>query len=408
MGQIVKRVFFVLFVSLLTVNISAQEHKNFLFDPIPGNESIGGTSGSVIPILGVRGGGICNVLAGACGSIIDTFTSFEGNPATSSLIYGSPAIGFGYTNWFESTSLQSLAYVQTLGAFGYGVNVRFSNAVITSNIDNIEQLAFTTTHVSAALNASYNFIRANDVDGLSIGATAKYSFRAYPLEGQVVIQDSALVADIGLFLNLHALKIIPFPVPNLAVSIYQQNVGFYTNGGLIPGRFNAGFSYRPFEYGFVSFNVALPFDRIDTSPIESLLIYSVGIGITPHRIIEINGGVEISSSQFNITAGFALNISGATIRFTQHFTPLTDYSYPDTFNLSVALRSGSAIQPERQVTVQRLYLLALADFAAQDLDGALRLVNSALRIAPGYQPAIELKNQIRNIQSINRRVNEEQ
>lgn len=399
-----KAALYTLLLCGLMGDVYAQQGENNPF--IRGSGASNGSVGqNLFPLFNLYAGGVCEQYGGACSALTDDFVFFDKNPAASSLIYSGPFVGFSYRNYILDSSFTNLAFANSTNNFGFGGLIRYSYAPFTSyDSDGTVLSVFSPADLLFGVNFSYNTVQRGIIDGVSVGTNVKGSVHFLPAGNRSIVSRGSLLFDVGLLVNLHALKIIDFPRPNLSLGATYRNVGvgFVDDKpiNILPGELTVGIAYLPIQYLLFSSDVAFSFSNITRTQPAGILDVSVGLGVLPVDFIELGAGFRITSTQYYATVGAAVTILGTQVRFTQRIGPFSDITRLDNFSITISLKTRSTISPARWQSVQKLYLTAFQAFLAQDLDTAIDLVNRALVISPGYLPAQELKRNITSLREV--------
>lgn len=380
---------------------SQQEGNN----PFIHGSSVTYSGQELFPLFNLYSGGVCDQYAGACSALVEDFTSFDKNPAASSLIYSGPFIGFAHRNYLIDDSVESIAFIHALERVGFGGYFRYTQSILNSyNANGVVENIFSPNELLFGLNFSYNLLRTGIIDGISVGANIKGAFAIFPEINGPVINRSAVLFDFGTLINLHALKIIDVARPNLSLGLTYRNVGtgIILNGITIPtvGILALGIAYLPIPYLLISSDAEFTLTGIERTPIAELFDFSVGLGIFPIDFLELGVGFHINSTEYFFTVGASIVFLGTQIRFVQRIDAFSDPTSFDNFTISISLKVQNTVSTNRQQSLQKIYLRALQALLEKDLEAAASLANQVLIIAPGYTPAKEIQKQVKALRKV--------
>lgn len=371
---------------------SAYELIYNMFSPDP-NEGLTTFLSTLIPM-----GGLAESMGTAYTAVSSDASFLESNPAGSAVLERTELALF-HNNWILDTRIEAAVYAIRLGDLGFAVGGKWLYLPFTERDD----MGFSVSggYYSEAIaigNVSYRFFPGYYFYGLSVGASAKIAYRAFPDytddQGNVIAGSGAgqaavaALVDIGLLTRFNFLKFYSSRTKNFSLGLALKNLGPPIRDEPMPTVLTAGAAYNFLKPILVSADISLPINLMDPSKSERPY-WALGYRMAITDFWGLSAGLLVKGANPRLSVGARISFSpltldvNYTLDLTTQFTPLNRMSIEARFDLGDLGRGAKAAK------VDELYLLGMDAYAGGELERARDLWLQALALDPFFDPAKE-------------------
>jgi len=371
---------------------SAYELIYNLFSPDP-NEGLTTFLSALIPM-----GGQAESMGTAFTAVASDASFLEINPAGSALLERTELALF-HNNWILDTRIEGAVYAFRLGDLGLAFGGKWLYLPFTERDD----MGFSVSggYYSEAMaigNVSYRFFPGYYFYGISVGASAKIAYRAFPdytddagnvLEGSGGGQSAVTaLVDLGMLTRFNLLKFYSSRSKNFSLGLAIKNLGLPVRDEPMPTVATLGVAYNFLKPILVTADLSVPVNLYDPARSEAPY-WAVGYRMTITDFWGLRAGLLMKGANPRLSAGASLSFSpltldiNYTLDLTTQFTPLNRMSIEARFDL------GDMGRGERSARVDELYLLGMTAYASGDLVAAAGYWQQVLELDPHFDPARE-------------------
>lgn len=429
----IKRLLFILFISFSILNFGlALEYSDIYTDMstffsffLDKNEALTSFRSLLIP-----SGGRAEALGNAFTGLANDASYIEYNPAASSVLEDTEIAVF-HNAWIMDSKLESFIFTSRSKHFGWGAQIKALYLPFTEYdfFGNSVSAGYYTEAISA-INFSYNFLAGYSFKGLALGITIKTAFRSVPdfvnsdtdeIERHSGLGQSGLacMADLGMLFRFNAFKYYSAREANMQIglSFLHGGLGFTGFGQAdgpilddpLPTKINLGFSYKPIRPLTFVADISQPLNLLSIED-SALLSFGTGLAVQITPFFAIHSGFFLSGANpaFSLGAEFNLLSYLANVNYTLDFS--SSLNPLSRFSLGLKMSLGDKGRKSDAEKVDALYVQGLEEYFQLHLENAILLWEEALKIDPGFDPAIlalkaaratiDIQEKIRDIQTI--------
>lgn len=346
-----------------------------------GNASLGLT---VFPTLSIPLGGRYQGMGTAYTAVSQDSGFFDSNPSASSLLNYSE-LSFLHNNWVADSTVEGVVYTMRFNDFGIGFQAKFLYSSFTGydDIGDRKSGGYYSESV-ATLNASYNFFSSYYFYGFAVGANIKLAYRNIP--AQIYPGQSALagLVDIGTLTRFNFLKFYASRSKNFSLGLVLKNLGPLVMNEPLPTEITLGMAYSPVRPVTVAYDLNVPISY--GQPTEEVNM-AVGFDVVITDFFSAQAGFAYKGYNPRLSLGATVDLEkmsfivNYTLDLTTQFKPL------DKFSLEAKLNLGDGGRLTKRSEVDEYYTLALDAFSDGEWEKAIRYLEQALELDPGFEPA---------------------
>jgi hypothetical protein len=373
---------------------------------------------TAFPVLNVPMGGRSEGMASAFSAAADDISFIEYNPAGSSMLAKSE-LAFFHNNWAADTKLEGIVYANRFENFGLAAGVKWMYTPFTEY--NLYGERVSNGYYSegvAILNASYNFLSGYYFSGLSLGVSLKGAFRVMPdftgndgitdddiiLSGSGMSQSAVMgMADIGVLTRFNLLKLYDAREKNASAALVIRNLGPPSMEEPLPTVINAAISYKLLRPLLIAFDFNLPINMTDIT-LSELPYFAVGLSANVTSFLSMRAGVMFKAGSSRVSVGSAVTLNKIAVDVNYTLDLLTQFQPLNRISLGVRFDLGDGGRKQKADKVDELYLLGLDAYSRGDLAEARDYFEEVLQMDPGFDPAKEGLDMLRNREGLNRRI----
>jgi hypothetical protein len=368
---------------------------------------------TAFPVLNVPMGGRSEGMASAFGAVSDDISFLEYNPAGSSML-NQTELAFFHNNWIADTKIEGAVFASRFKDFGYAVGGKWLYTPFTEyNMfgDRVSKGYY--SEGVAVLNASYNFLSGYYFSGVSIGASLKGAFRFVPdfaddegllISGSGRSQSAVMaMADIGALTRFDFLKPYNSRDRNASAALVIRNLGPPALGDPLPTLVSAAFSYKPLRPLLFSFDFSIPFNMAEPGVSEKPY-WAAGAAFNISSFLSMRTGLLFKAGNVRVALGSAVALNKISLDINYTLDLLTQMQPLN--RVSVGIRFDLGDQGRRQTAsqVDELYLAALTAYGSGNYAEAVYCFEEALKLNPKFEPAREGLEVIRQLESVEQRI----
>ncbi|MGL4986633.1 MAG: UPF0164 family protein [Treponemataceae bacterium] len=402
-----KNILINIFLTLLLLQINSLDYNDFYDDFSSFLESMispneGRTS---FRSLNIPSGGRSEAMGGAFTGLANDISYLEHNPAGAAILENTEFAAF-HNSWIADSALDSIAFSQRFGNFGYGVGLRVFYVPFTEyNIVGWRNASGYYTESVVTLNAAYNFLAGYDFKGISVGSSLKFAYRGMPdyadKETDIVDVGSGLtqsglafLLDIGIQTRFSFGKFFLSRDPNLSIGFSILNIGAGITGfgrsiildDPVPTKIAFGVSYQPWRPFVIAMEFQQPINLLSFSEYEYPYV-SLGFSVMFAEFISMQAGFGLKGANPRVSLG--LETSFLKIKVNACYTlDLSSSLNPfNRFSLSAKVNLGDMNRKNNQIRVDNLYNAGLYHYSQGNLENSIKLWEQALEIDKSFDPA---------------------
>jgi tetratricopeptide (TPR) repeat protein len=370
---------------------------------------------TAFPVLNIPMGGRSEGMASAFGAVSDDISFLEYNPAASSML-NRTELAFFHNNWIADTKIEGAVFASRFKDFGYAAGGKWLYTPFTEyNMfgDRVSKGYY--SEGVAVLNGSYNFLSGYYFSGLSIGASLKGAFRFVPdyaddegrlLSGSGRSQSAVMaMADLGALTRFDFLKPYNSRERNTSVALVMRNLGPPALGEPLPTVISAAFSYKPLRPLLFSFDFSVPLNM--TAPEASEKPYwAAGAAVNISSFLSMRTGLLFKAGNVRIALGSAVALDKIALDINYTLDLLTQVQPLNRVSVGIRFDLGDQGRKQAADQVDEFYLAALSAYGNENYQEAEYYFEEALRLNPKFEPAREGLEVIRQLESVEQRIDD--
>jgi hypothetical protein len=392
---------------------SIADYLNSIYGPDP-NAGL-----TAFPILNIPMGGRSEGMAGAFTAVSDDISFIEYNPAGSSMLSRSEFALF-HNNWIADTKIEGAAYASRYKNLGFAAGAKWLYTPFTEyNMYGERVSKGYYSEGVATLNVSYNFFKSYNFSGLAVGANLKTAFRLMPdysdaddlgnnqgklIPGSGMEQSTYMfMGDIGVLTRFDFLKFYNSRDKNASAALVIRNLGPPAMEDALPSVWTAAISYKPLRPLLFSFDFSMPMNFSDFDLSEKPY-WAFGFSGDITSFLSMRTGVMGKAGNVRITVGSAVYLQKIALEINYTLDLLTQLQPFNRVSIGVRLDLGDQGRKALSDRVDELYLSGLDAYSRKDMEAARDFWEEALRLDPGFSPAIEGLNVINKTMGVEERI----
>lgn len=414
---------FIIFILIFTFSIHSEEFEetyNKMFELAGINPNSGLNS---FVTLNIPPGGKYEGMGTAFTGVTNDIGFFNANPSVSSRLNLSE-VSFFHNNWIEDVSMETIAFTGRKDDLGYGFQGKWLHVGFTG-VDDWAERSGKGIYSEFVLknNISYNFLRSFDFSGISVGSSLCLAYRSVPrdiYEDVITVDQSAMAIfmDFGISTDLNFLKFYSSRGRNLSLGISLMNFGreFIVRPDPLPTSAIAGFAYSPIESLTLTYDISYKFNLHEPNQDDfefkitegEGMHHAFGFEIGLIEFMSIHGGFLMKTGNPRITLGSEFSIKkdpgefATTEKDVQRarniYVFVVNYSLdllPETplnrISVEMKLNLGDYHRIEKREKVQELYVKGLQEYSEGNIEEAIVIWESCLKIDETFDPAVRMK-----------------
>ena len=364
------------------------------------------TGRTAFPILSIPAGGEYATMGVAYTAVGRDISAFAANPAASSRLTFTEA-ALSHRNLIADANLESIAFAHRIEDFGFGASLHLLHVPFTQyRADGVQLNTSRYAEMIGVLNASYNFSREFDWNGIAVGTNVKLAYRGV---AELIAPDQSalsVMGDIGVMTGFDLLKFYSSRSNNVTVGLAVKNIGLPALGEPLPSEIAIGIGYRPLEPLLLAGGIGIPFILFaDGEPAAPH--WAVSLALSPAEFLSFQTSFAIKGNNPRLALGATIALEDIALHAGYAIDATTQFQSINNFTIQVSLKLGDGGRADRANAAIQDYLLAQQFLIENRYDDAIRAATRALEADPFLGPAREtillaesLKQQLETLETI--------